>query len=58
MRKKAFDCVEMMHAGAAKVRAETRGMSMDQQVAYWRKRTDVLRRVQRGARRRQAVKQT
>ena len=40
-----LDCVEMMHEGAALVRKEIEGMTLDEQLAYWRKGTeDLLRR--------------
>jgi hypothetical protein len=50
MKKRAgnedrLDCVEMMHEGAALVRKEIEGMTLEEQLAYWRKGTeDLLRR--------------
>jgi hypothetical protein len=40
--KKSFDCVEMKHRGAEKVQAKLAGMSREQQLEYWRLRTDEL----------------
>lgn len=40
--KKKFDCVEMMHQGAEYVREQTKGMSSEQELEYWRKRTEEL----------------
>jgi hypothetical protein len=40
--KKRFDCVEMMHQGAARVRQDLAGKSLEQQAAYWRERTQAL----------------
>jgi len=38
MKTKTFDCVEMMHRGAARIYKETKGMSVQEELAYWRKR--------------------
>jgi hypothetical protein len=45
--KKSFDCVEMKHKGAAKVQARLAGMSRDEQLEYWRTRTEELVELQR-----------
>ena len=45
--KKSFDCVDMKHRGAEKVQAKLTGMSREQQLEYWRARTDVLLDFQR-----------
>lgn len=42
MNKKKFDCVEMMHKGAEYVREQTKGMSREQELEYWRQRTEEL----------------
>ncbi len=42
MKTKTFDCVEMMHRGAERIRKETAGMSIQEEVAYWRRRTQEL----------------
>ena len=49
-RKKRFDCVEMMHQGAARLRKELAGKSLEEQAAYWREKTEAL--LERQARRR------
>ena len=41
-KKRAFDCVEMMHEGAALVQKELEGKSVEEQVEYWRKGTQAL----------------
>ncbi len=41
-KNKRFDCVEMMYQGAAQVREELAGMSLDKQAAYWRECTQAL----------------
>ena len=42
--KKTFDCVEMKHRGAEKVQARLATMTLDQQVAYWERRGEELRK--------------
>jgi len=41
-KKKRFDCVEMMHQGAARLRKELAGKSAKEQAIYWRKSTEAL----------------
>lgn len=40
--RKQFDCVEMMHKGALRIYAQTKGMTVAEELAYWRKRTEQL----------------
>ena len=47
MKTKTFDCVRMKQQGAEKVREATAGMTPQQQMDYWRRQTDSLRRRQR-----------
>ncbi len=42
-KPKPFDCVEMMHQGAARVREDLAGKSLEEQAAYWRAKTEALR---------------
>ena len=44
---KSFDCVDMKHKAAVKVQARLAGMSREQQLEYWRVRTDELLEFQR-----------
>ena len=44
MKTKKFDCVEMKRKGARKVYEATKGMTVDEEVEYWRKRTREARR--------------
>ena len=37
-KARTFDCVEMMHRGALRIYNETRGMSVQEELAYWRQR--------------------
>ena len=43
MKKKGFDCVEMMHRGGQAVRAIIGRMTPEEESAYWQKRTHELR---------------
>ena len=46
MKKKTFDCVEMMHEGQAELQKKLDGMTAQEQREYWRKRTQELRALQ------------
>ncbi len=37
-KTKDFDCVEMMHKGALRIYEETKGMTREEELAYWRQR--------------------
>ncbi len=36
MKTKTFDCVEMKHQAQERIRAETEGMTREEELAYWR----------------------
>ncbi|MBI3581534.1 MAG: hypothetical protein HY098_05585 [Nitrospinae bacterium] len=42
--KKSFDCVEMKRRAQEKIFKETSGMSVDEQLAYWKKHEQAFRR--------------
>ena len=44
--KKTFDCVRMQHRGGEQVMKELEGKSLQEQLEYWRKGTEDLRRSQ------------
>ena len=44
MKTKDFDCVEMKRKGAQKVYEATKGMTVEEEVEYWRRRTAEARR--------------
>ena len=46
MKKRNFDCVEMMHRGAEHVRQAVKGMTLDEEAEFWRQRTEELKRRQ------------
>ena len=37
MKTKTFDCVEMMHRGALRIHEEVKDMTVEEELAYWRK---------------------
>ena len=43
MRTKRFDCVEMKRRGYRAVYEAIKGMTLEQEVEYWRNRTEQLR---------------
>jgi len=45
-RKKKFDCVEMQHRGGSAIYEATKGMTREEELAYWKRRTAELRRLQ------------
>jgi hypothetical protein len=49
MKAKTFDCVEMKHRGAEKVREQINGMAPEQELAFWRERSRILRQRQEAA---------
>ena len=42
--KKRFDCVEMQHKGGEIVRQMTKGMTVEQEVPFWKARTEQMLR--------------
>jgi hypothetical protein len=46
-KNKTFDCVEMKRRGAVLLRAKLDGMSVEEQVEFWRQRTEALRERQK-----------
>jgi hypothetical protein len=42
MRTKTFDCVEMKHRGAEKIQGKIKGMTLEQELAFWQERSREL----------------
>ncbi len=42
MKMKKFDCVKMKHLGAEKVIEKTKGMTREQELKFWRERSNEL----------------
>ena len=49
MKKKTFDCVEMMYKGAERIRQQVEGLTMEEELAYWHQQTEALRQLKREA---------
>ncbi len=47
MKTKAFDCVAMKRRGAAFVQKQLENKSFAQKLAFWRKGTDELKKLQK-----------
>ena len=54
--KKRFDCVEMQHQGGNAIYEVIKDMTREEQLAYWARRTEALRKKQEALRRRAAKK--
>ena len=50
MKRKEFDCVDMMHQAAEKLQAQIAGMTLEEELAFWSRRTREMRERQRAAR--------
>lgn len=44
---KEFDCVEMKHRAAEKIREKIAGFSTEEELKFWKKQTESLRKYQR-----------
>lgn len=53
--KKKFDAVELQHRGAEKVQERLATMTLDEQVAYWERRGEELRKHKASAMERRKV---
>jgi len=42
-KKKAFDCVEMMHEAGLQIHEILKDMTREEQLAYWRERNEAAR---------------
>jgi hypothetical protein len=51
MKAKTFDCVEMKHRGAEKIREQTKGMTLEQELEFWQERSRILKRRQQSIKR-------
>lgn len=50
--KKIFDCVEMKRAGSLRLYRRLKGMTLDEKVAFWQKRSEVFHQAEAKVRRR------
>ena len=55
MKIKTFDCVEMKRRGAELVRQRLAGMTLEQEIEYWRQRSEQFQRDQERLRAQQGI---
>ncbi len=48
--KKTFDCVEMKRRGSERIQSLTAGMTIEEQLGFWKERTKMLRNHQQSER--------
>ncbi len=48
MKTKTFDCVQMKRKAAARMHEQTRGLTLEQKIEYWRQRNEEFRAEQKG----------
>ena len=48
--KKTFDCVDMKRRGAERIQGLTADMTMEEQLVFWKKRTELLQQSQQEGR--------
>jgi len=46
-KTKIFDCVQMQHRGGQAVMKRLAGMTLEEEVAYWKRGTEQLRKLQK-----------
>lgn len=47
MKAKTFDCVEIQHRGAERIREQISSLTQEQELAFWQERSQVLRHRQK-----------
>lgn len=57
MKTKTFDCVKMKHRGAQNIKAQLKDMTTEEELAYWQKRSQVLRQHQEMVKKQSSVVQ-
>ena len=57
-KDKPFDCVKMKRAGAARVHELTKDMTVEEEVEFWRQRTEALLAEQKAAREKAAKRES
>jgi hypothetical protein len=46
MKSKTFDCVQMKRRAAERIHEETKGLTLEEKIDYWRRRSEEFRREQ------------
>lgn len=49
MKNKSFDCVEFQDRAGERIYEQLKGMSIQEQLEFWRKQTEILRELQQAA---------
>ena len=44
--RKTFDCVDLKRCGAERIQSLTKGMTIEEQLDFWEKRTELLEKAQ------------
>ena len=57
-KDKPFDCVEMKRAAAAQIHELTKDMTVEEEVEFWRKETELLLAEQEAAREKAAKRES
>ncbi len=47
MKTKKFDCVEMKHVGAEKIQEQIARMTREQEIRFWKERSQLLKEHQK-----------
>ncbi|MBF0117925.1 MAG: hypothetical protein HQK79_03765 [Desulfobacterales bacterium] len=47
MKNKTFDCVKMKQFGAEKIKEKIKGMTMEQELKFWKNKSEDLREKQK-----------
>ena len=50
MKTKTFDCVELQHRGAENIRSAISVMTKEEELTFWRERSQALKQLQKKAR--------
>ncbi len=56
MKTKTFDCVKMKHEAAVKIHEQTKNMTLEEELAFWRKASRKLVRRQAALKANKAAK--
>ncbi len=54
MKTKKFDCVEMKHLGAEKLQEQIAGLTREEEIRFWKERSQHLRQHQETIRKKQS----
>ncbi len=55
MNNKTFDCVELQHKGAEEIRKQTEGMTFEEEVEFWRRESELLKKIKEEVKKEKAL---